>query len=536
MEETTMAEGRRGKHGPIRVGVSVGAIGLLLGVGFTVSAQARTERAPAYGGAYTVRLPDAPDCLDPQKTATSASYTIDSYVFDSLLSLDKKGHYVGNLATTYKVSSHGTRIKFSLRHGVKFSNGDPFTAAAVKYTFDRAEEPSIKSPVTAGFLSQINETKVLDAYTVELVLKSPFRPLLTNLARAETGIMDPKATSAQGANTCTAPIGTGPYRIQNVGPAFSTVTVVANQLHNFGPSWVHNKGKPYVTRVTFKTIQSDATAASLLVTGGLDIMGVPGSQLSRVQNNKAFVLHRSKSQSLIFIEFNTAHAPFDNVQVRRAVAQLVDRAAMIKVALNGLAQPVYGPVAPTLPFYNKAAGKQLPGFDVSAAAKVIAANHATGPYTFLVPAIPTYTALAQLLQGDAAQAGMKLNIVAKPLGDYISEAAKGNFDVLTLDYSYSDPDVLFFLLDSGEGKGGGLSWSNYSNPTLNGLLEQGRTTLNSKKAAQIYTQAQELINQEAVFLGVADPISIVAVRSSLKGYHLNRAGAMAIQDVYVTQK
>src|SRR5579875_607192 len=180
----------QGNPGRDRIGRAVGslaAIGLLLGAAFTTSVQAqragRASRAtPTYGGSYSIRLSAAPDCLDPQGTGEAASNLVDGYVLDSLLDIDAKGHYVGDLATKYKISNHGLRITFSLRHGVRFSNGDPFTAAAVKYTFDRALNPATKSPLTAGELAQVSAIKVINKYTVELDLRSPFRPLLTNLA------------------------------------------------------------------------------------------------------------------------------------------------------------------------------------------------------------------------------------------------------------------------------------------------------------------------------------------------------------------
>lgn len=131
---------------------------------------------------------------------------------------------------------------------------------------------------------------------------------------------------------------------------------------------------------------------------------------------------------------------------------------------------------------------------------------------------------------------MKLNIVSKTLADFIPAAGKGDFDMLTLDYAYSDPDVLYFLLASSQGHGAGLNWTNFVSPTLDSLLQQGRTTLNSKKAAKIYNKLQEYVNTQLIFLGVADPISLVGIRSTIKGYHINRTGQAAIQDFYIRTK
>ncbi len=525
-----------------RVAGSLAALSLLLGATVTTAAQARhlmhTAPAPARGGSYAFALNSAPDCLDPQKTGLAASNVVDSYVFDPLLDVDTKGHYVGDLATSYKIAKGGLRVTFQLRRGVKFSNGDPFTASAVKYTFDRAVNPATKSPISSSQLVQVKSTKVINTYAVELDLGAPFRPLLTNLAGAYTGILDPKATRAQGANSCQMPIGTGPYKIQNVGPAFSTVTLVANKHHTWATSWVHNKkGIPYVSTVTFKAIVSAATTVSDLLTGGVDIVpGVPGTQLNRVTGNKKIVLHKIPSQGEFFLEFNTAHAPFDSLAGRKAVAELIDRNAIVKAAFAGQAFPVYNAIPPAIPDYDKSAAVHLPHLNTADAAKIIKADHLTGPYTILAPNDPADSTIAEILQAAAAQAGMKLTIKPQAVGDLVASASKGEFDILVLAYGYNDPDIMYSLLNSTQGGGKGLDFTNYVNPTLDRLLVKGRETLNAKKARGYYAQAQTLINREVLLAGLVVPSTVIALRSNIKGYHLNKALAFAIQDLYVKSK
>ncbi|MGH2442466.1 MAG: ABC transporter substrate-binding protein, partial [Chloroflexota bacterium] len=152
---------------------ALAASALLLGAPLATAAQAnyqgkRLAVTPQRGGSYSIWLGGAPDCLDPQKTAAASSDTVAGYVFDPLLSIDTKGHYVGDLATKYKVSNHGLRITFTLRRGVRFSNGDPFTSSAVKYTFNRALNPATKSPATAALLAQVANVSDPSKYVVVL--------------------------------------------------------------------------------------------------------------------------------------------------------------------------------------------------------------------------------------------------------------------------------------------------------------------------------------------------------------------------------
>ena len=515
-----------------RAFMALGAVSLLAVAGSTSAAQAHSAAKSKYGGTYTFRNTDSPDCLDPQKTAAAASTAVTGYVVDSLLSIDAKGHYVANLATGYSVSKGGTRLTFRLRHNVRFSNGDPFNANSVKYTFNRALNPATKSPVTASMLASVADTQVINKYTVRLDLKAANRPLLTNLASTYTGILDPKATSREGAKSCSDPIGTGPYRVQSSGPAFSTVTLVVNKHRNFAPPWVHNRGKPYVSKVIFESIPSDDTAISDLLTGALDFTNIPGPQLSRVKGNKKIVRHNLPATNLIWLSFNTAHKPFNNVQVRRAVAGVINRKGIVKAALNGLGSPVYGPLAPAFPFYDKSAKSSMPAFNIKAAAKIINKYHAHGPYTMLVPSVAPFTTIGEIMQANLAQAGMKVNIVSKSLGDWIATANAGNFDINLLNYSYSDPDVLYFLLHSSQ-EHGGLNWTRTHDAALDKLLVLGRTTLSSKKVAKIYAQIQVRVNKKAIFVGIADQTVLLGVRSRIKGVHFDSTGAWAIQDIYI---
>lgn len=513
---------------------SSAAVIVLLAAGFAGTAGAHGAAAkPAHGGSYTYGLPDAPDCLDPQKTSESSSNEVDSYILDGLLSLNNKGRYVGDLATGYKSSDGGKKITFTLRKGVKFSNGDPFNASAVKYTFDRALNPATKSPATAADLASLKVVKVINRYTVQLVLKAPNRPLIGNLASAYTGILDPKATKAQGSNSCHAPVGTGPYKVKSVGPAFSSVTLVANPHHNFGPSWVHNRGTPYVTTVQFKVILSSATAISEMLTGGLDIAGIPGTQLNRVKGHKSIVLKKLPSESVEFLIFNTAQAPFNNLQVRRAVAALIDRSAIVKAAFNGQAKPDYSPLAPAIPDYDKNLKKDLPAYNPSQATKIIAANHATGPYSLLVPNDPTSMTIAEVIQAAAAQAGMKITIDAKALADYVPAASKGQFNMTVIEFTYGDPDLLYLLLNSTQGGGAGLNFTNFKSATLDTLTVAGRTTLNAKAAAKIYTRIQVFDDKNALIIGLVSPTSLLGLNARIKGYHTDSQGGIAIQDLYI---
>jgi peptide/nickel transport system substrate-binding protein len=522
-------------------GSLVGAGALLAGVlttGAQAHAAAHVSARPGYGGTINT-YGGQPDCLDPQKTALGASYSIFFYVTDSLVALDAHGHPRPNLAVNWKVAKGGTQITFFLRHGVRFSNGDRFTAQDVKYTFDRAVNPATKSPVTAGQLAQVASTKVVNTYTVQVNLKTPFRPIFTNLGNGYTGIIDRKAVQKEGdAGFCQNPIGTGPYKVTSTGAAFDTVVLEANKYHTWNSPVYRNHGRPYISKVVVHYLSDDSTIGSEMTSGQLDYGTVPGTQVSRLQGNSRLNLHRIPGQGELYLGFNTARPPFNNLQVRKAVAEAIDRAALIKAGANGQAIAQYSPLGSAIPYFDKSAKKFLPAKNLAAAQRVIATHHATGPYTFL-----TYTqgselsTDAEIIQSELAQIGMTVNIEIKPIGDYLSLAGKGQFDMNLLGYGYSDPDILYELFDSSQGKGAGINFTNYVNRTLDKLLEKGRTTLDSKRAAQYYAQAQELMNKQVLVVPLYNNTNPLAVSTRIKGfYDKNLNVALPIGDWYVIGK
>lgn len=518
------------------------AAGTLLAATMTTAAQARFDAhafaAPRYGGTLSVQNAQ-PDCLDPQKTGLSASFADFSYVVDTLVALDAHGHPKPDLALKWKVAKGGTVLTFYLRHNVRFSNGDPFTASDVKYTFDRALNPATKSVTTAGDLAALKSTKVLNKYTVRLTLSTPFRPIFGSLGSTYQGIIDRKAVQKEGSTGfCQKPVGTGPYKITNTGTAFDTVTFAVNKYHTWESPIYRNHGKPYISKIVSHFVVDDSTVASELLSGELDLAGAPDSQLGRLKGSSKLRLIRIPAQEESFLGFNTARAPFNNVQVRKAVAEVINRSAIIRAAAAGQGVPAYSPLAAKIPFYDKNAKKYLPKLNTSDAQRIISAQHATGPYTMIVPAQGSeFATAAELIQAELGAVGMTVNIQSKPIGDYLSLAGKGEFDMNLLGYGYNDPDILYTLYDSANGKGAGLDFTNYVNPTLDSLLVKGRTTLNTKKAAKDYNQAQELLNKQVIVIPLITDTAPTAVNKRVKGFYAsNLNNALPYQDFWIVGK
>jgi peptide/nickel transport system substrate-binding protein len=488
------------------------------------------------GGSVAFRLLAAPDCLDPQRTASGPSHIVMGGVFDTLLSLDDHRQIRPALATAWEISHGGTWITFHLRQGVRFSNGDPLDAAAVQFTFDRALNPATKSPVTASELQPVKQVQALDRYTIRLILTTPNRPLLGALADAYTGIVDPRAVRAEGDGFCQAPVGSGPYRVQTVGPGFSTVTLTRNALHTWAPPWAYHQGPAYLSTIVWKAIGSDTTAVSELLTGGLDVSDVAGDQLSRVNHDATIVLQRSVDQGEVYLGYNTAHVPFGSRQARLAVAEAIDRAALIAVATSGQAKPALSVVPSSLPYYDPQAQQYAPRYNFADAQRLIHAYPNVGPIRLLVLGLPEYTTAAEYIQGQLEQLGVKVAITPTTLAELAARGAAGQYDLVLLPWGASDPDILYLLFQSSQAGPDGLNITFYRNATLDRLLVEGRQTTDPRIAARVYAQVQRLIGTLVLVDPLYTQVTTLGILRRVRGFHVlaDHSIQTFLQDLYVT--
>ncbi len=497
----------------------------------------RAASAPSTGGTLTYRDTNVPTCIDPLIAPTTAEGLADFPTFDNLVLLDGKGKAQPDLATSWTFSHAGRWITFVLRPGVVFSNGDPFDASVVKFNMERVLGPVGQQAGMSSFLGPLTGVSVDSKYQVTLKFATPFRPALPNLANDSLGIVDPIALKKMGATKfCQYPVGTGPFKIQNYATGGTQITLVRNPRHNWNTPWAHNRGVAYLDKIVIKPIVSDSTAVSELLSGGVDISQVAGSQLSRIKGNSSIRTYRVLGQFLAEMGFKTSEAPFNKVEVRRAIAQAVDRNALIQAALNGLGVPAYSPVGQNVPFYDPAMKQIAPQYNPSEAQRVLSANHVTGPFTLLSNNTPAVTAADELIQAELGNVGVKVSIVSKPTADWISLAQKGKFDIIIDNYYAPDADVLFNTFHSSQESGGGLNFTFYKSAQLDKLLVQGRSTFDAKQAQVAYSAAQRYILQNVITDPLWTPVTEFGVRSDIQGFHTDVTGLWPLfQDLYIAK-
>ncbi len=373
--------------------------------------------------------------------------------------------------------------KVTLRPGMKFHNGEPVNAAAVKFSFDRMFDPEIKSP-HKGKLSSFDKINVIDDLTFEIKAKEPFAPGLYILG-IYLPIVPPEYIKQVGDKDYnTNPVGCGPYKLKKWARG-DAVT-----LERFDDYW---GDKPYYTYVVFKTVPEAAARVAALLTGEVDVIsGVPVHKRKQIQDSgKAYLT--SQMGVMPYIGLNTYEAPFDDVRVRQAVNYAIDRQLINEALFGGKAIICAGPISPRT-FGADPAIKPYPFDPAKAKALLAEAGYPDGIQVRF--AYPTYMSQIQeqveAIAANLAQAGIQTTL--EPFERAVMwQRYKGKKHQMYI-YWWDDapePDRYMYSLFNSKSRD-----YYYANPEVDKLLDQGRTILDRNQRAKVYHQIDQMLYQD----------------------------------------
>jgi len=312
---------------------------LLLACCLLILPGAAGAQAPG-GTKITVGQPLEPPILDPTAGAANAIKEVAfQTVFEGLVKLGPSGEVEPLLAKAWTISPDGLTYAFQLRRGVRFHDGRPFTAADVKFTFDRDRAATSANAQKIRF-QLIDRIETLDPYTVRIRLKRRFGGFLSMLGWGDAAILSP----ATAASDATRPVGTGPFRFE----AWRRGEAVF--LGRNPDYW----GRPArVGEVVFRFIADPTAAYSALDAGDVDVFAnFPAPEtLARLARDPRFRVAVAPTEGKTILALNNRAGPLANVRVRRALSLAVDRSAVIRGAMFGYGQPIGSHYPPQDPGY-----------------------------------------------------------------------------------------------------------------------------------------------------------------------------------------
>jgi peptide/nickel transport system substrate-binding protein len=479
--------------------------------------------ARAAGGTAVLVIDADPPTLNLGITTDYTAGDVGAKILEGLVWTDRSYAAQPSLATSWTVSPDGLDYEFTLREGVKWHDGQPFTADDVVFSFNE-----ILAKLHARASAMLRRVAaVVTSPTPGIVhfkLKTPYAPFLQQLSVFDAPIL-PKHVFAGtdiAANPASQhPIGTGPFRFDNWSRG-SAITVVRNPDYWGAP-------KPGLDRIVFQIIPQPASRITAMETGDADFapdfyLPKPGElQLLAAKNHQ--VRQGVNIPAVFFAIFNTETAPFSDIRVRHAVAQALDRPRMVRQVMNGLATPGYGAFGDGFGWLldaDSAYSKLYPLDPASAKQKLAEAGLKadTRPRVLYDAARPQMVSTANILRDNLRAIGMDVQLVPlerSVLNDRVF--AKRDFEIALQSYfSAGDPAIGYHrIYQTDTAHAMQTNASGYSNPQVDALFGSALSEPDRTKRADIYRQLQRILNADLPSLVLYDEKTVDFASKRLSG-------------------
>ncbi|WP_066176242.1 ABC transporter substrate-binding protein [Bacillus marinisedimentorum] len=466
-----------------------------------VTAGAKADKTTLVAG-----LDDDPPQLDPHFSTAAVDRQVYHSIYDKLVDVDDQLNFVPQLAEKWDISEDGKTYTLHLQKGVTFHDGTPFNAEAVKFNFDRMMDPDAGSSRTSE-LSPVESVTAVDEHTVEIKLKEAFSPFLAVLSDRAGMMVSPTAVEEKGEDFKNSPVGTGPFKF--VERVKQDKIVVEKNADYWG-------GEPNFEKIIYRPYSDENVRVTNLVSGDVDIINkVPPKDVEKLEKDPNITLSEKGALGFQGLYLNNKSEPFSNQKLRNALDLVIDREAIVKVALRDTAVTSGGPIAPgTWAFDESIKPKDR---DIEQAKKLMAeAGHPDGfSFTLKITAKPVEEQLAQMIQSMAGEAGIKVEVEKVEFGTMLDQMDNFEFDAVRLGWSgRTDPDGNIHALYHSTGY---INYG-YSNPEMDKLLEDARTETDQEKRKELYTKAQQLGQEESPFIFIYHEKDYKGFKNYLQGY------------------
>jgi peptide/nickel transport system substrate-binding protein len=476
------------------------------------TAPAKPAATPRRGGTLTIDTGATKiTALDPDFYQVTLEKNVTLLVAEPLIYRDTEFKLAPGLATSWKVADDGLTWTFDLRKGVKFHDGTPFDARAVKANYDRWVHPSTKSGTLKNVVAPMMDGfEIVDDYTVRIKTKRAAAAFTALLSGWAVQLVSPTALQTLGNDIAIKQAGTGPFKIQSM-VAGESLTLVRNDDY-----W---GGAPNIEKIEFKSIPEPAARSAALLTNQVDFsVDVPPSQLPRLKDAAGMRHIENPVISQWWIDINQAHPPLDKVEVRKALNHAIDMQELKNVVYEGSMRAFNGPVPPEV-FKPDAS---IPGFnyDPERAKQLISQAGVSTPINlkFLFIQSPLTTRFGEVLQAQLKKVGIELELDRRERAAVIqSVEANRDYDLYLTNHSNSSGDPWVFigaqLLSNASN-----NWGAHNNPKFDPLINQMGTELDAAKRAQVLNDFFRLFADDPGYAATHNPAVNYVLSQRLEGF------------------
>lgn len=489
------------------------ATGLLAsGAGGSIEARA--------GGTLTIGLAEDPDALDPTLARTFVGRMVFLHMCEKLYDLNAKLQIVPQLAAALPALSRDKRtMTIRIRRGVRFNDGTPLNAQAVKISLDRHR--TLAGSARASEISPITAVNVVNNYTVRLNLDARFSPLTAQLADRAGMIMSPKALEELGTRFASAPVCVGPFRFTS-RTAGDRIVLDKSQFY-------YARSKVKLNRIVFRIITDTSARAANLRSRDINVLDrIASTDLPAIQRDRALRVLKATSIGYQGISINIGNKngigrPFENVghplaarrSLRQAFELSLDRRVINRVVFGGTVLPGCLPVPPASPFYD--AGIKCPGRDLARARSLIRSSRVSTPVRvqLMIGTDQVAARLGQVIQSLAREAGFQVDLQPTEFVTALRRQDQGNYQAFAIGWSGRvDPDGNIYQFVHSKGSLNNLGWSS---PRMDLLLDNARKAATLKARKTLYSHAYRVLRTELPLIYLWHPVNRHGVTANVKG-------------------
>ncbi len=472
--------------------------------------------AGAAAAAGTVRIAQtlSHNSLNPGEASGLSDATVIRTMYEGLVGFTD-GVLVPELATSWQANDDATSFTFELRQGVRFQDGTPFDAQAVKDYYDWVLNPDSKAARGRSTIGAITNIEVLGQYSVRIDLSEPNGAFVYVLGTSNARIASPASIETYGDTVGKHPVGTGPFSFVSWTEGQSIV-VEKNPDYWGDPAMVD--------RIEFLIVNNAATRVAMLQSGEAQfIEDLPPQLIDAVKADPKLEVVPTKTNFLRILELNTTKEPFTDVRVRQAMNYAIDKQQLVKVVFNGYATVMTSPI-PATAFGH--AEQPAYEYDPERARQMLADAGYPDGFSFKVLTFTgdEYRTAGQVLQQMFAQVGIDMTLdqqergalvdqIFKPIDENPTEAA-----LVGASASTGDADLaLTFSFAKQSFPPAANNWSFYTDDRVEQLLQDGRRTGDPAARAKAYAEAEGIIWQAAPWVFLYSPDAIGGRAAGLTG-------------------
>ena len=432
-----------------------------------------------------IGLNDDPDALDPTISRAYTGRLVFAALCDKLFDVTPDLKVVPQLATGYEWAKDGKSVTLKLRPGVKFHDGEPLNAEAVRFNIDRhINTPgSFRKPE----IGEIKGVEVVNDLTVRFTLAEPLVPLIAALTDRAGMMVSPKAARELGDKFGTRPVCAGPYKfVERVAQGKIVV-------ERFADHW--DKASIFVDRVEFVPILDSTARLASLRSGDLTMIErVSPTDLKQIRDDAKLKVSGVPELGFQVVRLNVNNGPkakvFSDVRVRQAVDLSIDRATLVKTVFNDEYIPGNQFVSPSNVYYNAKAPVRKR--DVAKAKQLLReAGHPSLTFTLIVPPERDRQEASLILQAMLAESGITMNIQTQENVTMLQAGRRGDFEAYFTFWSgRPDPDGNIYTHYT---CAGAQNDSRYCNQEFDGLVSKARHVADPAERKKLYDKASEIL-------------------------------------------